>query len=120
MLSLKSPRRPRSLPAFVVQPAVPQVAVHRGSGQQAGGRLHQSFRSLDPVLDQQLDGAAGREVSVLQVRGTQLYRRDQLREIFPSPAAAACADARDRSGAAHRGTGEHRPRSIIAIDTPWR
>jgi hypothetical protein len=64
MLGLESPRRRRPAPAFVVQPPVPQVAVHRGSGQQTGRCPHQSFRRLDPVLDQQLDGAAGGKVPV--------------------------------------------------------
>ena len=66
--------------ALVVQSPAPEIAVQRGSGEQARRRPHQAARGLDPVLDQQLDGAAGGEVPVLQVRGAQLHRRDQLAE----------------------------------------
>ena len=80
VLGLEPLRRRRPAHALVVQPPRAQVSVHRGAGQQPGRRPDQAVRRLDPVLDQQLDGADGREMPVLPVGGAQLHGRDQLAE----------------------------------------
>ena len=77
---------------LVVQAPSAQVAVDRGAGEQVRRCAHQPVGRLDPVLDQQLEGAIGREVTVLLVRGSQLHRGDQLAEALHLALRAGGAD----------------------------